>query len=248
MLMSTKTKCPHCSKILTLKSEAAVGRKVPCPQCREPFTVKLLRTRPKPPVEEQVEEYDEYGGSYDEYDDQAYDDYGDDDYGDSAADDGQHEDDKSAPQRASSAKSSKKTSKKKKKTAGLPPWLTYAAFGLAGVLVLGGLAGATVMIFGSTEDSGAITGNENSEPAPDAESPAPEAHVADTAALSSPADTAALSSPADSDMAQSTNRNPEDFETAVNEEKQDTLGELDAIRGRIKSTTGNIQDAVPGGK
>ncbi|MDA1164287.1 MAG: hypothetical protein O3B13_14420 [Planctomycetota bacterium] len=230
--MSIKTKCPHCSKMLTLKSEAAVGRTVPCPQCREPFTVKLLRTKPKPPVEKPVDEYDEY-------DEQAYDDYGDDDYGDSAADDGRQEDYKAAPKRSSSAKSSKRTAKKKKKTAGLPPWLTYAAFGLAGVVVLGGLAGAAVMIFGSTEESGAITGNENSESAPDAESPAPEAHVADTAELSSPAD---------SDMAQSTNSNTEDFEAAVNAEKQDTLGELDAIRGRIKSTTGSIQNTVPGGK
>ena len=49
-------------------------------------------------------------------------------------------------------------------------------------------------------------------------------------------------------MAQSTNSNTEDFEAAVNAEKQDTLGELDAIRGRIKSTTGSIQNTVPGGK
>lgn len=92
--MAIKTKCPHCSKVLTLKSEAAVGKKVPCPQCKETFTVKRLRKK-KPaeePAEEPVEEYDDY-------DDQAYDDYG-------AADGDQYDDDEAAPRKSSSSKNS----------------------------------------------------------------------------------------------------------------------------------------------
>lgn len=140
--MSAMTKCPNCGKTLKLKSEAAFGKKTACPQCREPFTVKPYRKKAKPVVEEPEDEYDDGPdyGSYDEYDDQAYDDYGG---------DGQHDDYEPAPKRSASSKSSKKSSKKKKKAAGMPPWLKYVAFGLAGVLVVGGLAGAIVMAVGS---------------------------------------------------------------------------------------------------
>lgn len=137
--MSTMTKCPNCSKILKLKSEAAFGKKTACPQCREPFTVKPYKKKKAKPVVEEPE--DEYEDTYGDYDDTAYDDYGGDD---------QYDDYEPAPKRSASSKSgsSKKKSKKKKKAAGLPPWLKYVAFGLAGVLVLGGLAGVVVTAVG----------------------------------------------------------------------------------------------------
>ncbi len=144
--MSTMTKCPNCSKVLKLKSESAFGKKTACPQCREPFTVKPFRKKKKeakPVVEEPEDEYDDYedyGDTYGDYDDTAYDDYGGDD---------QYDDYEPAPKRSASSKSSKKKSKKKKKAAGLPPWLKFVAIGLAGVVVVGGLAGALVMAVGS---------------------------------------------------------------------------------------------------
>lgn len=137
--MPVMTKCPNCGKTLKLKSAAAFGKKTACPQCSEPFTVKpYKKKKAKPVVEEPEDEYDDYGTDYGSYDDQDYDDYGADD---------QYDDYEPAPKRSSS-KSSKKKSKKKKKAAGLPPWLTYVAFGLAGVLVLGGLVGAVVTAVG----------------------------------------------------------------------------------------------------
>lgn len=42
--------------------------------------------------------------------------------------------------------------------------------------------------------------------------------------------------------------NPEDFEAGVRQDQQNTLDTLNGIRGRVKSTTGTIQDSVPGGK
>lgn len=137
--MPAMTKCPNCGKTLKLKSEAAFGKKTACPQCSEPFMVKpYKKKKAKPVVEEPEDEYDDYG-SYDE-------DYGADD---------QYDDYEPAPKRSSS-KSSKKKSKKKKKAAGLPPWLMYVAFGLAGVLVLGGVAGVVVMAVGSFGGSNVI--------------------------------------------------------------------------------------------
>ena len=143
--MPAMTKCPSCGKTLKLKSAAAFGKKTACPQCREPFTVKPYKKK-NPVVEEPEDEYEDYGESYDDYedtygdyDDAAYDDYGDD----------QYDDYEPAPKRASSSRSSqKKSKKKKKKAAGLPPWLMYAAFGLAGILVLGGLVGVVVTAIG----------------------------------------------------------------------------------------------------
>ena len=137
--MPAMTKCPNCGKTLKLKSESAFGKKTACPRCSEPFMVKpYKKKKAKPVVEEPEDEYDDYG-SYD-------DDYGADD---------QYDDYEPAPKRSLS-KSSKKKSKKKKKAAGLPPWLMYVAFGLAGVLVLGGAAGVVVMAVGSFGGSNVI--------------------------------------------------------------------------------------------
>ena len=141
--MPAMTKCPNCGKTLKLKSEAAFGKKTACPQCSEPFTVKPYKKKKAKPVVEELE--DEYV-DYEAHDDQGYDDYGSDD---------QYDDYEPAPRRSSSRSSTKK-SKKKKKAAGLPPWLTYVAFGLAGVLVLGGVAGVVVMTVGSFGGSNVI--------------------------------------------------------------------------------------------
>lgn len=40
------TRCPHCSKKFKLKNESAVGKKVPCPQCKQPFVVTPLEPKP----------------------------------------------------------------------------------------------------------------------------------------------------------------------------------------------------------
>ncbi|HSG72044.1 MAG TPA: hypothetical protein VLA12_16620 [Planctomycetaceae bacterium] len=40
------TRCPHCSKKFKLKNESAVGKKVPCPQCKQPFVVTPLKPKP----------------------------------------------------------------------------------------------------------------------------------------------------------------------------------------------------------
>jgi hypothetical protein len=138
--MPAMTKCPNCGKTLKLKSEAAFGKKTACPQCSEPFTVRPYKKKQAKPVVEEPE-YEDYEDTYGDYDDTAYDDYGGDD---------QYDDYEPAPRRSASSKSgsSRKNSKKKKKAAGLPPWLTYVAFGLAGVLVLGGLVGVVVTAVG----------------------------------------------------------------------------------------------------
>lgn len=155
--MPAKTQCPHCQKILKLKSEAAFGREVPCPQCKTRFTVepfkakkKKKKAEPAPPPED---EWEDYGESYDDYGDEeyGYDDY---DYEDYGADEAEEEAYVSPSRKSSSKKG--KSSKKKKKAAGLPPWLTYVAFGLIGVLVLGGVAGGIVMVVGSLGGSNVI--------------------------------------------------------------------------------------------
>ena len=38
-----RTRCPRCRETLTLKSDKAIGKKVPCPKCRHTFVVKTMR-------------------------------------------------------------------------------------------------------------------------------------------------------------------------------------------------------------
>ncbi|MCA9040830.1 MAG: hypothetical protein KDA65_10820 [Planctomycetaceae bacterium] len=45
---SHRTQCPHCQKILKLKSEAMFGRRTNCPQCKEKFEVKPMRVKSPP--------------------------------------------------------------------------------------------------------------------------------------------------------------------------------------------------------
>ncbi|MCA8987316.1 MAG: hypothetical protein KDA78_06730 [Planctomycetaceae bacterium] len=46
MTKPLSTVCPECHKQLQLKSESAVGKKVRCPQCKQPFTIKLEKQSP----------------------------------------------------------------------------------------------------------------------------------------------------------------------------------------------------------
>lgn len=58
------TRCPHCSKKFKLKNESAIGKKVPCPQCNEPFVVSPLEPKPTaiqpvPPEDDWMSEFGE---------------------------------------------------------------------------------------------------------------------------------------------------------------------------------------------
>lgn len=146
--MAFQSRCPHCSKVLKLKSKAAFGKVAPCPQCGERFKVKpLKKAAPKPapepdPEDEWEEEgYDEYG-----YDD----DYGDDDYG---YDDGY---DEPAPKKSSG---SKKKGKKKKKKAGTPGWVIGLGIGAAAAAAIGLLVALAMFLFGGGGGSGSSASN-----------------------------------------------------------------------------------------
>ena len=39
-MAALKSQCPGCRKILKLKTKAALGKRVPCPQCNKPFIVE----------------------------------------------------------------------------------------------------------------------------------------------------------------------------------------------------------------
>ncbi|MHC4876649.1 MAG: zinc ribbon domain-containing protein [Planctomycetota bacterium] len=134
--MAFKTQCPHCSKVLKLKSEAAIGRKAPCPKCGEAFKVAKYE-------EPAVDEWEEAGDdeySYD-YSDEDYGDYGD-DYGE--ADDAYAE---YEPAPSRSARRSK-GGKSKKKAAGAPAWLAPAGIGLVVLLGLGLLGSGIYFVAG----------------------------------------------------------------------------------------------------
>ena len=131
--MSFQTQCLHCGKVLKLKSEAAVGRKAPCPKCKTPFVVEPYE---EPPADEWDDAGDEYG--YD-YSDDDYGDYGDD------YEEAEYEEVEPAPSR-SSRKSSSKGSKKKKKSADAPAWLAPAGIGLAVLLGLALLGGGVAFL------------------------------------------------------------------------------------------------------
>jgi len=151
-----QSRCPHCEKVLKLKSEAAFGRTVPCPGCGTTFTIKPFTPPPEPPAKAPArraaasgavkkrsprpapadDEWQETGDEYD-YQDLDYEDYQD----DAPADD---EYDEPAPRRATRTASKSSKSKKKKKSAGVPGWLLGAGLGVAGVAVLGLLIGGVV--------------------------------------------------------------------------------------------------------
>lgn len=140
--MAFQTQCPNCSKILKLKSDAAIGRKAPCPKCKTPFVVE-------PYEEPAADEWDEAGN--DEYGyDYSDDDYGD-DYGDAVDD---YEEVEPAPSRSARRSGSKGSKKKKKKAAGAPAWLAPAGIGLAALLGLALLGGGIFFVIGKLGGAG----------------------------------------------------------------------------------------------
>ena len=157
-MAAIKSQCPNCRKILKLKTKAALGKRVPCPQCSEPFIVEEYE---QPELvdnflddEDEGETFDyagyeEVSGSGDGYND--YDDYGDDDYDDYGGDDDDDygDDYDSPPKRKNKASSGKKKSskskkKKKKSGGGLPAWAPMALIGTGAVAVIGGIVGALI--------------------------------------------------------------------------------------------------------
>ena len=164
-MAAIKSQCPNCRKILKLKTKAALGKRVPCPQCSEPFIVEEYE---QPELvdnflddEEKGETFDYAGyeeasggggGGYDDYDD-----YGDDDYDDYGGDD--YDDYDSPPKRKSKASSGKKkpskSKKKKKSGGGMPAWAPMALIGTGAVAVIGGIVGALIAFgpFGSSSNA-----------------------------------------------------------------------------------------------
>lgn len=148
-MAAIRSQCPKCRKILKLKTKAALGKRVPCPQCSEPFIVEeyeapeLVDSFLDDEEEGETFDYAGYeeagGGEYDDYGDDEYDDYGGDDYDD-------YEEDAPPKKRSKASSGGKKSSKskKKKKSAGLPAWAPMALIGGGAVAVVGGLIGALI--------------------------------------------------------------------------------------------------------
>lgn len=156
-MAAIKSQCPKCRKILKLKTKAALGKRVPCPQCSEPFIVEeykqpeLVDNFLDDQDEGETFDYAGYeeagGGGGGDYDDDDYDDYGDDDYGGDDYDD--YEDDFDAPPKrkskaSSGKKKSSKSKKKKKSGGGMPAWAPMALIGAGAVAVIGGIVGALI--------------------------------------------------------------------------------------------------------
>ncbi len=124
--------CPHCGAGLKLKNNNFVGKKVPCPKCKEPFLVE------EPPEDEFL------AG-------------GDDDYG--AMDDAEEEEEEQAPRSRSksngSAKGGKGKGKKKSKSGGgFAPIAMIGGGVVLGLGLLGGIVyGAMALMSGGGSNS-----------------------------------------------------------------------------------------------
>lgn len=118
-----KAICPHCDASFKLKDRKAVGKKVNCPTCSEPFTIKLKAA----PVDDDVEFEDDL------------DDELDDDYDDDLDDD--FEDDYDRPRKSSSRNKRPSKSRKQKGKTG-----QVIVFAVAGVLGIGFLVAAGFFI------------------------------------------------------------------------------------------------------
>lgn len=92
--------CPHCDATFNVKDRSAVGKRVKCPTCSEPFRIKI--DEPKDGIDDLFDE----DGYDDEYDDYEEDDFGDDEF---------FEDDRRRPAPSRGAKSTKKKGTKKSK-------------------------------------------------------------------------------------------------------------------------------------
>ncbi len=76
MAVPFSARCPSCDARLKIQNPAAVGKKVRCPNCQNPFTVKPPRSSaPQDEFEpdDDFDDYEDYGGSRDDFDD--YDDF-----------------------------------------------------------------------------------------------------------------------------------------------------------------------------
>jgi hypothetical protein len=162
-----KSQCPGCQKILKLKTKAALGKRVPCPQCNKPFIVEEYESPEM--VDNFIDDDDgepfDYasneessGGASADYDD-GYDDY--DDYGDDDDGGDDYDDYDDAPKRRSSSgsskrggksKSKKSKKKKKKRSAGMPVWAPMALMGGVAVAALAGIVGAIIAFGGNQLD------------------------------------------------------------------------------------------------
>lgn len=54
--------CPHCQALMKLKSRDPLGKKVPCPKCKNPFVAKekVAKPKPKPKPKDEFDEFDDF--------------------------------------------------------------------------------------------------------------------------------------------------------------------------------------------
>jgi len=216
--MAFQTQCPHCGKVLNLKSEAAVGRKAPCPKCRTPFVVEPYE---EPPADEWEEAGDEY------------------DYSD-AVDDYEIE---SVPPRKSSSKGRKKAAGA---PAWLAPVCIGLAVLLGLGLLGGGVAFLDTRSSEDASGGGTSISSKDPEAVPHKattgqadsdsnDSPAtPQDPIADLTEPSTGYVPGGADAAAQADI------------DALQKEKAGVLDTTNDIRSRIKSGTGSILDSVPG--
>ena len=109
--------CPECQATLKLKNRDAVGRKVPCPKCKQPFVIEL-------PADDELEVIDDF----DEFDE--FDDFGEaDDFGDLDE----------------AAAGVKKPTAAPKKSSGKKVWIIVGSIVGVAILGTGGFFGARAM-------------------------------------------------------------------------------------------------------
>lgn len=106
------TQCPHCDKILKLKTTASLGKKVACPRCSEPFVVK--RYKELEVIEDDVDEYEDYETPEDEVEEVR-------------------------PRRSSSRSGGRSSKKGKKKSGGGAKWLMPLLIGIGVVVGVGAI-------------------------------------------------------------------------------------------------------------
>ena len=86
-MAAIRSQCPSCRKILKLRTKAALGKRVPCPQCSKPFVVEEYEAPEV--VDDFLEDREGETFDYADYEDSqggGYDDYGDDELEDDADD------------------------------------------------------------------------------------------------------------------------------------------------------------------
>jgi hypothetical protein len=111
--------CPHCGAGLKLKNNSFVGKKVPCPKCKQPFVVE------EPPQDEFLSQDDDYGAME------------------------EAEEEPEEPRPKSKAKGSKGgKGKKKSKSGGFAPIAMIAGGTVMGIGLLGGIIYGAMSLFG----------------------------------------------------------------------------------------------------